>query len=403
MVLYPVGSAHEKATQFGMAHFLEHMMFKGSQHFPQGSIDLFSHRSGGENNAYTSRDFTVYYHVLPARHWQKALEIEIDRMCYLNLDSEEFESEKRVVLEELSMYEDDPSEALYDFHYAQAFDKKHPYQHPIIGTREVLWKQSVEDMHEFYKAHYGVDHASLVLLGDVDGVQALRAIERMSEGIEPTGIPQAPLAYHGRAFPIRQKYVEVLEQDVEIYRISLSFPSNCSGDHWEAASAVIEETVAGGRTSRFVKILREELHLVQSLNIFSDSHLLGGRQVIEVEVSDDCDPIHCMKELLSQVKKLSSKPFSIKELEQGRTRALVNHAFDQERLENLGYTFAQWTSVHKPTALFHFDEALKSLDLKTIPHFISQFYDPQSMTLGISCPRGEGKRFKKMEIQDLWG
>ncbi|MBT3786419.1 insulinase family protein, partial [bacterium] len=182
MVLYSVGSSHETPAQYGMAHFLEHMMFKGSEQFPLGSIDLFSHRSGGENNAFTSRDFTVYYHVLPARHWKSALEIEIDRMCSLQLEEAEYESEKRVVLEELSMYEDDPQEALYDFHYSKAFSKAHPYHHPIIGTRDVLLAQDLKMMEEFYRSNYRVDNASLLLLGDLNASLATRAIQKMFEG-----------------------------------------------------------------------------------------------------------------------------------------------------------------------------------------------------------------------------
>lgn len=401
MLLYPVGSGHERTSEFGMAHFLEHMMFKGSQNFPQGTLDLFSHRSGGENNAYTSRDFTVFYHVLPSRHWQKALEMEFDRMTGLIMDPVEYESEKRVVLEELAMYEDEPSEALYDFHFAQAFDKAHPYQHPIIGTREILGAQTVEDMQAFYRAHYQIDNATLVLLGDIDHVQALRSVEKLTEGISQ-GNPLQKIELIQRGLYPGQKQIKVLEQDVEVFRISLSFPSNCSGDTWEAASAVFEEAMAGGRSSRLVKTLREELQVAQSLNLFSDSHLLGGRQIIEVEVSDDVDPRTCLRQVLNQLRELHERPFSKKDLEQGQTRALASHLFDQERLENLGYSFAQWLSVGKPMGYFDFDRLLKELDFDVIPHFISKFYDPGKMTLGVSCPVGEGKIFQNLEIADLW-
>lgn len=109
-----------------------------------------------------------------------------------------------------------------------------------------------------------------------------------------------------------------------------------------------------------------------------------------------------MRHVINQIRDLHARPFSKKELEQGQTRALASHLFDQERLENLGYSFAQWLSVSKPLGYFSFDQALKELDFDSVTEFVKKFYQPESMTLGVSCPKGEGKMFQNLEIAALW-
>jgi zinc protease len=108
MLWYKVGARNELEREAGVSHFLEHMMFKGSQKFGKGAIDLVTTQLGGSNNAFTSSDHTAYWFELASDRWEKALEIEADRMRGLLLDPTEYEAEKKVVLEELSMGLDDP-------------------------------------------------------------------------------------------------------------------------------------------------------------------------------------------------------------------------------------------------------------------------------------------------------
>ena len=113
MVWYRVGSRDERSGETGLSHFLEHMMFKGTNTFGKGVIDQLTGKMGGSNNAFTDNDVTSYYFSLASDRWEKALEIEASRMADCLLDEREFSSEKSVVLEELAMGEDDPWSSLY--------------------------------------------------------------------------------------------------------------------------------------------------------------------------------------------------------------------------------------------------------------------------------------------------
>src|SRR5436190_2944230 len=138
MILYRVGSRNESMGQTGKSHFLEHMLFKGTERFKKGEIDLLTRKNGGGNNAFTSHDFTAYYFNFASDRWLVALDIEADRMVNCTFEPDEFEAEKKVVIEELKTSLDSPWGLLIQEADASAF-KIHPYRNPIVG-----WLQDVE-------------------------------------------------------------------------------------------------------------------------------------------------------------------------------------------------------------------------------------------------------------------
>src|SRR5438477_10413274 len=126
MIWYRVGSRNEELGQTGKSHFLEHMLFKDTEKYAKGEIDLLTLKNGGANNAFTWLDFTAYYFTFAADRWQAALEIEADRMRNTTFAEADFESEKQVVEEELRIGLDGPWEVLENEVWAAAF-RQHPY------------------------------------------------------------------------------------------------------------------------------------------------------------------------------------------------------------------------------------------------------------------------------------
>src|SRR5438105_3493759 len=137
MVAYKVGSGDEDLDHTGLSHYLEHLMFKGTDKIMPGDIDRRTQRNGGQNNAYTSEDYTVYHFDLPASNWKFALEIEADRMRNLRIDAKhEFEQEKGAVISELERNEDEPWDLELKAILPLLYGKSSPYGHPVIGERE---------------------------------------------------------------------------------------------------------------------------------------------------------------------------------------------------------------------------------------------------------------------------
>ena len=178
VIWYRVGSRNEELGQTGKSHFLEHMLFKGTERYKKGEIDLITLKNGGANNAFTWLDFTAYYFTFASDRWQDALEIESDRMRNTSFAEEEFASEKQVVEEELSIGLDGPWEALENEVWATAF-RQHPYHWPTVGWIEDLESATGADMKAYYDKWYHPRNATLVIVGDFNSDEIAEKVERV--------------------------------------------------------------------------------------------------------------------------------------------------------------------------------------------------------------------------------
>src|SRR5438105_2949244 len=178
MIWYRVGSRNEELGHTGKSHFLEHMLFKGNDRFKKGEIDLLTLKNGGGNNAFTSHDFTAYYFNFASDRWDVALDIEADRMVNCTFEPDEFEAEKKVVIEELKTSLDSPWGLLIQETDAAAF-KIHPYRNPIVGWLQDVERASAEEQQAYYRRFYHPNNAVLVLVGDFETDSLLERVSRV--------------------------------------------------------------------------------------------------------------------------------------------------------------------------------------------------------------------------------
>ena len=173
---YHVGSKNERPGRTGFAHLFEHLMFKGSKNVqPEAHTSMIA-SVGGQSNAYTTDDETVFWETVPAQYLPLSLWLEADRMATLRIDKDTFANERDVVKEERRMRVDNqPYGRLNEIIYDQAFTV-HPYKHATIGSMADLEAASVEDVRDFYKTFYVPANATLVLVGDFDPAQALTLV-----------------------------------------------------------------------------------------------------------------------------------------------------------------------------------------------------------------------------------
>jgi zinc protease len=172
-----VGSADEAPAEAGVAHVIEHMLFKGSNAYGVGELSRTIESSGGELNAWTSFDHTVYHAVLARDHVDTAIEALGEMLNAPRIDPVELERERRVILEEIRQGGDDPARSVAQSLFAAAY-VAHPYRRPVIGTAESVERLREHDLVEFFRSHYVADRMTLVVAGDVDPVHVRRSIER---------------------------------------------------------------------------------------------------------------------------------------------------------------------------------------------------------------------------------
>ena len=183
---YPVGSFDEPASRTGLAHFVEHMLFKGTERFPKGQIDRLAFVAAGQSNAETGEDSTHYWFAFPSDRWELALAIESDRMRNATFDAREIEAERHVIAEERAREQESPFGRLDLSHLTTSYIR-HPYRNPILGWPDDLARIDVGDLKSFYRDHYRPDGAVLVVVGDVDPGRALDASEARFAALEPGG------------------------------------------------------------------------------------------------------------------------------------------------------------------------------------------------------------------------
>ena len=177
-IWYKAGSIDEVNGVTGVAHVLEHMMFKGTEKVPGGEFSKRIAAAGGRENAFTSYDYTAYYQQLHKDHLPMAMELEADRMRNLILTEEEFAKEIRVVMEERRLRTEDQARSLlYEKMMAVAY-QSHPYKNPIIGWMNDLENMTVEDARAWYDRWYAPNNAILVIVGDVDSNEVFRLAQK---------------------------------------------------------------------------------------------------------------------------------------------------------------------------------------------------------------------------------
>ena len=174
MIWYRNGSADDPVSKSGIAHFLEHLMFKGTSNHPQGKFSELIADLGGQENAFTSNDYTAYFQRVAKEHLDVCMEYEADRMKNLVLSDEEVTPERNVVLEERRMRTDsDPSEQLGEALQAALFTQ-HPYGRPIIGWSHEIEGLDRTDALAYYDRFYTPENAILVVAGDVEAQEVIR-------------------------------------------------------------------------------------------------------------------------------------------------------------------------------------------------------------------------------------
>ncbi|MEK7768258.1 MAG: pitrilysin family protein, partial [Pseudomonadota bacterium] len=213
-IWYKAGSVDELNGATGVAHVLEHMMFKGTKKVPGGEFSRRIAAAGGRENAFTGRDYTAYFQQLHKSQLPLAMELESDRMRNLILTKEEFAKEIQVVMEERRLRTDDKPHALVHEKMMAAAYQSHPYQRPIIGWMNDLENMSVRDAKEWYDRWYAPNNAVLVVVGDVNPKEVFALAQKYYGEIKPR--PLVPLA-------LRKPQIEPAQ--VGIKRLTVKAPA----------------------------------------------------------------------------------------------------------------------------------------------------------------------------------
>ena len=338
---YRVGAAAEERSFGGAAHFLEHMMFKGSAAFGPGEVDRLTQKLGGANNAFTGHDSTAYYFQFASDCWEVALDVEADRMRGLRLDPGEVDHERQVILEEIAMYESDPWDALERRVQALLLGD-HPYARSVLGTPAELRAAGAEELRAFQRDFYSPSNAVLVVAGDI-AEAALDAVECRFGDLPPGSAP-----HRGAGSPApRGGQRRLQRRHGELARFLWSVVAPAWGDSRHPALRLLAQLLTEGKSSLLHRALVEEGQLCSWVAADVASSLEPGAMSLAAELLPGVEPARVEEELFGLLETILAGGVAGGDFERARRTFEADWIFGHERIHQRALTLA--------SALAHFD------------------------------------------------
>jgi zinc protease len=394
VIWYRVGSRDEELGQTGKAHFLEHMLFKGTANRPKGSIDLVTLRNGGSNNAFTWLDYTAYYFTFAADRWEVALEIEADRMRNTLFDPEEFASEKQVVIEELQIGLDGAWEELDHEVWATAF-RQHPYRNPTVGWLDDLVDATVDDMRSFYDLWYHPRNATLVLVGDFETDRVLARVEELF-GAVPAG-PEPPRRRISEPLQRGEKRL-VLRKSTPVQRLLIAHHAPQVAHPDSYALQVVEAALSTGRTSRFYRRLVEGDRSVTLAQAHYSDHVDPALFTLRAELKPGRAPEEVERAMLEEVERLRDGGLAPDELARIKRRIRADIVLSNEQILSQAILLGEYETIasdpstpESQRGFRYLDEYLARIEEVTdeqVRAAVAKYFTPDNRTVGYLVPDG---------------
>lgn len=385
MTWYRVGGRHAMPGLTGVAHLVEHMMFKGTQKFAKGDIDLLTQKMGGTNNAFTSNDYTCYHFDCPADSWQQVLAIEVERMVNCQWDATEFASEKSVVLEELGTSEDSPLESLSQQAESICYDRQ-AYRYPILGWREDLENLTVEQAYAYYRQYYRPDNAFIVIVGDVDTATAVATVERLFGGL-PRGQALTPAIIYPPSKEGQKRLY--LRHEVEVPRFAILFPTCQAGSIDDRVLDMVDILLAGGREARLYKGLVQEAGLLQKVHANNDSREQPGLYWIIGSLCPGVSPYTVEQAIGDELERLAGRPPGRQELQRAKNVFLAHFFLEQESNNDLAEQIGEAEIYGGYRRLAEIPQTVNAITGEQVRETVRRYLNLQRATLAWSIPKNK--------------
>ena len=382
---YRVGSRNEARGATGIAHFLEHMMFKGTPTYGQGQFARLVEQNGGQDNAFTSQDVTSYYVNIAADKIDLVIDLESDRMHNLRLDPKDIASEREVVIEERrTRTEDDPGGFLGEEVSSIAF-KAHPYAAPIIGWMEDIKRITPEEIRAFYKTYYMPNNAILVAVGDFKAPEVLAKI-RTKFGRIPKAPPPPPVLAVEPPQNGERRVIVSKQAQLPIVYVGYHVPNQKSSDAFalEMLSTILSE----GRASRLYKRLVYERQLALEAggdyNYFSlDPNLFW----FWATPMPGQTPETMEKALLAEMDALKREPVTDEELQRAKNQVEATFVFQEDSVHRRAALLARFELIGGYPDKDRFIERLRAVTAADVQRVARTYFTDDKKSVGVLIPR----------------
>jgi len=384
-VWYRVGSRNEERGRTGIAHFLEHMLFKGTPKYGRGQFARLVEQNGGQDNAFTSQDVTSYYVNIAADKLDLVVDLESDRMVNALLDPKEIASEREVVIEERrTRTEDDPNGFLGEEVGALAF-RAHPYGQPIIGWMEDIKRITPEEIRAFYKTYYQPNNAIVVAVGAFEAPALMEKIKtqfgRIPRAPAPPAVTAAEPVQNGARRLLLQK-----EAQLPIVYLAYPVPNQTSPD--APALEILSTILSSGRSSRLYRSLIYDRQLAldaggdYSWFSFDPNLFWFWATAMPGQTTETLE-----KELLAEMDKLGKEPVSDLELQRARNQIEAAFVFQDDSVHRRASMLARFETIGGHGLKDKYLERIRAVTAADVQRVARAYFIEQHKNVGVLLPR----------------
>jgi zinc protease len=386
---YHVGSKNEKPGRTGFAHLFEHLMFKGSKNVEPEAHTSMIGAVGGQSNAYTTEDETVFWETVPAQYLPLALWLEADRMATLRIDRETLNNEREVVKEERRMRVDNqPYGRLSEIIYEQSFTV-HPYRFPTVGSLKDLEAASVEDVRNFYETFYVPENATAILVGDFDPAQAKQLINQYLGRVPaaarpvPRDIPKEPASTRERRVTLETPWP--LPAVVVAYHVIHDGHTDSYPLH------IASKVLSDGQSSRMYQKLVYDQQLAVAVdgaaNLVEHPNLFYAVAIVQPGKK----PEDAVNALIAELDRLKTDPITERELQRTKNQFARDYILGRESNEQKATQLGHAVVIHGDvtTADGEFD-IFQNMTAADVQRVARTYFTPANRVVLTLLPSGFG-------------
>jgi len=388
-VFYRIGSRNEHPGTTGLSHFFEHMMFNGAKKYGPGELDKVMEANGGENNAYTTQNTTVYQDWFPRSALPLIFDIEADRIQYLQFDPKKIASEREVVASERRLRTDNDNGGLLDEQlWATAFIA-HPYQWPVVGWMSDIEHWTMEDLKHHFEMGYSPNNATMVVVGDVTPDEIFQLCEKFIEPI-PTHAPPPPVTTVEPEQLGERRLVVHKTAELPLLMIGYHVPQTNNPDFY--ALNILRTVLFQGESSRMYQRLVDKDQIALDVSAFVQPAFDPTLAIVVAQPKQGIDPVKCETAIYEEFDKAKSALISDQELEKAKNIRLVEFYHQMRTINGRANTIGTYEVFFGDyNRLFDAAKNYSAVTKEDVQRVAKQYFGANNRTVATLLPENEEK------------
>lgn len=388
------GSINETENNSGVAHFLEHLFFKGTKKHPAGEFDKLLESKGAIINAATSKDFTHYYITIPSEHFEQALELHADMLMDPQIPRKELEKERKVVLEEISKDINTPAKKVYN-NLNDMMYSHHPYKRKVIGSADVISTIRREEILKFFNEYYMPSNMTTVIVGDI---KTADVIEKISTAFNLKY--KKPLKKHfKKEFPLFTQRRKIEYLDTQAGYMMLGFRGVDINNNNTFALDILAEVLGGNKTSRLYKNIKEQKSLAYSISASNGSYRDDGIFYINSNFTPT-NVNKLEKAIFEEITQIQKYGITEEELNTAKKTIEQNTYYARESTSNISSELGYIYTLTGSTDLYeNYIDNIKKVSIKDVQQAAQKYLGIKKAAISIALPQRMENIETKAEIK----